>query len=210
MKTLSEYGFHGEKPLEEILSGSIYGCVGQAVASLTVFTHPNTAVQTRNKGIFRVRRYRAGEKRGQIIEAERVVVCDNMSTAHSFCWANNLDWKQFKECQYNHIYAKSYDPIYYTSLANICVTPAFLGKLTDKNKNVRQLLCYRAFELYAFHPNDEPEPIKPEGYDGLKWAPPLPAILDVKGQIIRRFESHKKSRAAISKNLFGWVFDGIS
>jgi len=161
MKTLSDFAYDGEAAVELLLNNSIYGNIEQAIASLAIFTHPTTVKQTANKALFRIRRYKAGEKRKDIVISERVVLCDNSSPAHTFLWANNLRKKDLKEVQYNHIYQKSSEPEYYTSLANICVTPAFLGKLTDKNTKVKQLLKYRVWIEYGFLPSGEPTPQKP-------------------------------------------------
>jgi hypothetical protein len=206
MKTLAEYKFHGEAALFDILGNSIYGSAEQAVASLTIFTHPVSVQQTGNRAVFRVRRAKAGESRGQVRREEQVVLCDNASPTDTFLWANLKQKSDFTECQFNHIYAKSDDPEHYTNLANICVTPAFLSKLTDKNVIVKKLLSYRAFQLYGFSPNRESPP-KPESYDALKWADPLPAVQNLRITMEARLARASKSRVAISKFHFGWLFN---
>jgi len=67
VKTLQAFDYNGETALEDLLVKSEYGCIEQAVASLTLFTHPATVVQTKNAALFRIRRYRAGQERGDIL-----------------------------------------------------------------------------------------------------------------------------------------------
>jgi hypothetical protein len=100
----------------------------------------------------------------------------------------------------------AYDPAFYTSLANICVTPAFLSKLTDKNPRVIQLLKYRASQAYGFVPDGEPRPEKPEGYDKVIWADFLPACPDLKSRIVARLRNNVESRIALSIEHFGWHY----
>jgi hypothetical protein len=206
MKTLSDFAYDGEAAIELLLNNSIYGSVEQAIASLAIFTHPNTVKQTANKALFRIRRYKAGEKRKEIVTSERVILCDNYSPTSAFLWANNLRKGDLKEIQYNHIYQKSYEPEYYTSLANICVTPAFLGKLTDKNTKVKELLKYRVWIEYGFLPAGEPTPQKPLNYDSLTWAKYLPECSDLKKCILEKIDRMPNSRITLSIQNFGWIF----
>jgi len=206
MKTLTDFSYDGEAAVESLLKNSDYGSIEQAVASLTLFTHPETVKQTANKALFHIRRYKAGEARKQIVETERVVLCDNLSPAVAFLCANNLRKTDLKEIQYNHIYQRAYDPEYYTSLANICVTPAFLGKLTDKNRKVKQLLKYRVWAEYGFLPVGEPTPQKPDVYASLVWAKYLPECTDLQKCLLEKIRRMPKSRIALSIQHFGWIF----
>jgi len=186
-----------------------FGSIEQAVASLSVFSHPQTVQQTNNSALFRIRRYRPTEKRGQVIDEERVVLCDNQSPTSAFLWANNLTRRFFEEVQYNHIYQKSDDPRYYTSLANICVTPAFLSKLTDTNPEIKQLLKYRVSTLYNFIPEGEPQPPMPHNYNDITWADCLPSCNDLQPRLIDRLQRNQESRIALSVEHFGWLFGQV-
>jgi len=207
MKTLKDFGFNGESALEEVILESKYGSIEQAIASLTLFTHPDTVMQTGGKGLFRIRRYRAREERGQIVESERVVLCDNDSPTRAFLWSNGMTHQQYSHVQFNHIYQLSYDPEYYTSLANICVTPAFLSKLTDGNHRIQDLLKYRSYDLYGFVPMDEQCPLKPDCYGSLQWADTCNYNGDLKGTIEKKLIANALSRIAISVERFGWLID---
>ena len=99
-KTLKDFGCDGELALEEVLLESEYGSIEQAIASLTLFTHPETVEQTDAEALFRIRRARAGETRGQIVQSERVVLCDNDSPTRAFLWANGMTHNQYSDVQF--------------------------------------------------------------------------------------------------------------
>jgi hypothetical protein len=113
------------------------------------------------------------------------------------------EWEVARNVQFNHIYNDSQNPQTYTCLANLCVTPAFLAKLTDTNSEVRELLQYRAWQLYGWHPASVIEPKKPGGYDGLVWAPCLPPVADVRGAFNARARKRSKSRTTMFSNTLG-------
>lgn len=208
--TLSEFGFDGEDALRTLISRSSYRTLEQAVASLTLFTDPKIVAHTENKALFPIRRYRRNEQRGAVLDKERVVLCDNQSPTLAFLWANDLfGARKPREVQYNHIYRCSQDATCYTSLANICVTPSFLAKLTDKNREIINLLQYRAWCLYRFRPEEFETPKKPACYSDLDWAP-HPCEPCSKPELVKRLndriEKNPKSRIAIASSEFGWLF----
>ena len=204
MKTLSAYNFDGEAALRSIIGQSEYGTIENAIARLTIFTNSKTFDHIGNRALFRIRRAKAGERRGSIIKDEGVVVCDNTSPTTVFLWANGLHRKEVKHVQFNHIYPMSQYIAYYTSLANICMTPAFLSKLTDVNESVIQLLRYRAFDLYDFVPLGFDTPEKPECYEALDWAPPGVAVEDIFALFRQKIKQCPKSAIAKSVNAFGF------
>ena len=205
MKSFSDFNFDGEKVLQDVLSSSKYGTLDQAVARLTLFSHPETVAQTACKGLFRVRRHRAGEARGQDVSVERFILCDNSTPTSVFLWANKLKKKDFSECQFNHVYGGSENDELYTSLANICVTPAFLGKVTDKNDSVKAMLKYRVYVEYGFE--TDATPTKPMGYDSLIWGPYLDKVDNLEDVLKSRLRSCSRCRAAISREKYGWFFE---
>ncbi len=174
MKTLQDFDFNGENALRYVISCTPYKTLEQTIASLAVFTDPEVVKHTKNKALFRIRRARAGERRGTAVDG--VMLCDNQSPTLAFLWANAIVGnRQPREVQFNHLYPLSQNPDHYTSLANIFITPAFLAKLTDKNPEIINLLRYRARDIYGFFPeipeNPFSPPTEPRGYDKLKWAP---------------------------------------
>lgn len=216
---LGEYRFDGRNVLRDILQTSVYGTISQAVASLTKFSHPATVAQTDNCNVFQVIRWsNTGDldnngkaiKRGGYVaygENGRVMLDDNESPTSAFVWANGSTLKGYKDVQSNHVWGSAKDVALYTSLANICVTPAFLAKLTDTDKEVRALLQYRTYELYCgFKPHDKPIPAKPKGYDDLAWASPLPEVSDLETCLRRAVRTKPKNRVVCSIQELGWYF----
>lgn len=177
-RTLTDFGFDGHAALESLIAASPYGSVLQAVASLSVFSHPETVRQTGNRPVIRVVRNAA--RRGEIIEidGQRVGLDDNKAPTDVFMWCNG--WKRRpRDIQFNHVYTDSQDPESYACLANLCVTPSFLAKLTDTNPLVRDMLRYRVWDMYGWYPRRAEEPREPNGYRDLNWAPFLPPVDDV-------------------------------
>ena len=130
---------------------------------------------------------------------------DNKSPTDAFLWANALG-RRGRDTQFNHVYAVSSDADAYTSLANICMTPAFLAKLTDTSSEVRALLAYRSFDLYGWKPASFDPPARPEDYAALEWAAPLPPVPNVEDQLRRAMERKPKDRTVMAAEALGWLF----
>lgn len=189
-----------------LLEKAGYQSIFHAVAEMTVFPHPATVSQTKNKNVFRI--IRDSHKRGTYNDEETAMYDDNNGPSRVFEWAieGGLDWK---DVQFNHIYSGSQNVELYTSLANICVTPAFLAKLTDTDPEVVELLKYRAFDLYGFLPSGLVAPKKPAYYDLLKWHAFPDLVHNLEDLYRRRMKSAPKNRATISAKKIGWIFSGF-
>jgi hypothetical protein len=205
-RTLADFGLNGRAALEAIVAGSQYRTIAQAVASLTMFSHPDTVRQTGGKALFPT--IRNQRRVGQFDEYQglRVLLDDNKSPTDAFRWANGLLGLRGPDTQFNHVYAASLDIDAYTALPNICMTPAFIAKLTDTSEEVGALLRYRSYDLYAWVPRDTAAPEKPVEYDSLDWAAPLPAIADVKAVLTAAMASKPKDRTVIAARELGWLF----
>ena len=204
-RTLIDFQLNGRAALEAIVASSQYRTIAQAVASLTLFSHPQTVRQTDGKALFRC--IRNPRRVGQIDEHEgrRVLLDDNRSPTSAFLWANGLTGRG-PDTQFNHIYAASLDADAYTALPNICMTPAFIAKLTDTSEEVRRLLKYRVYQLYGWTPAGHPPPDKPDEYEVLEWAAPLPPVADVRGAVERAMASKPKDRTVMAARELGWLF----
>jgi hypothetical protein len=137
------------------------------------------------------------------------MACDNTGPKDAFRWA--IGSITGTDIQVNHIYSLSSDVRHYTSLANICVTPAFLAKATDTSKDVVSLLKYRVWDIYGYSP-DGNAVVRPEGYDNIKWRnfaePEYPVNLMEKN--FRRIMKNKpKNRATIACREIGWLFSNF-
>lgn len=203
LRTFSDSNFDGERAFDHLVKESEYRSFPQLVASLTVFSHQDTVRQTDNKNLFRIVRRKEFSEIGTWDEETRVMRDDNSGAIDAFRWSNVTP--RFRNSQYNHIWSNSQDPLLYTCLANICVTPAFVSKLTDTNTKIREILRYRALDLYDFWPSIEPR-VKPEGYDNLIWAETLPRVADVEQTIRDKFKRLRSNRTLRCAKEIGWLF----
>ena len=206
LDTFKTYKYDGFAVLADLVAKSAFKTIEQAVASLALFSHPDTVAQTQHKPLFRSVRNVA--RRGQIEELQGCWIAydDNKSPTDAVLWCNMLSRKDLADVQFNHIYQNSQDPDLYTSLANLCVTPAFLAKLTDTHSRISALLQYRSFELYGWAPSGKEVPKKPANYDNLFWAPPLPPIEDVAATVRAVMVRRPKDRTVQIVRRIGWLF----
>lgn len=121
-----------------------------------------------------VRRARTGkgEQPGQIVDGIRL---DNNSYANAAIKrAVGLGGGQAEGFEACHIWPLTcYDERYHTAPANIVLLPRAIAGLSDHDAEVRAALQYRAFELYGWWPEDQPQPEKPEFYPD-EWCEPQP------------------------------------
>lgn len=208
LTTLSELNFDGQRALEALIAASPYRSLCQAVASLAVFSHPDTVRATQCRPVLKI--VRDAERRGQIElrEGELIGLDDNKAPTDVFILCNNFPRRR-RDVQFNHVYSASGDPESYTNLANICVTPSFLAKLTDTNAEVRALLQYRAFDLYGWHPRHAETPREPKRYYSLCWASPLPAVTEAGSLFEAAMERRPLDRTTKFARQLGHIFNGF-
>lgn len=121
-----------------------------------------------------VRRARAsqGERRGQVSNGVRFD--DNTYANLAIKRAVGLRRGQalgFESC---HIWPLTcYDERFHTAVANIVLLPRALASLSDHDDEIQRVLQYRAFELYSWWPDDQPQPVKPDFYP-TDWREPQP------------------------------------
>ncbi|MGH6949984.1 MAG: hypothetical protein ACREH4_03875 [Vitreimonas sp.] len=191
-----------------VLASSIYQTLAQAVASLTLFTHPDTVAQIPGAGALfpAVRNVEDRRRLGEI--AGRRVGFDDNETAHdAFGWCNP-GMGRWRDVQLNHVWSRSSDPDAFTAPANLCAAPSFLAKLTDHDGDIAALLRRRAFDLYGWAPPGEDEPIAPTGYASLIWADPLPGVNALEAVLRARLRAQPKCTAARIARDIGWAFSG--
>ena len=194
----------GKLALEDFVRRAGWKSLLAAVASQTVFLHPDTVEQAGKEPMFPIIR---GPLRGEIIAVEngrRVMMDDNTSPTKAFLWA--ADREKGPDVQFNHVWQRSDDPQCYTALWNLCCTPAFLAKTCDTHPAITAALRYRAERLYGYRPDGEPPARQPDGYDDLVWAPFPPPVADLEGLFRARLRSSPSSRHANAAREIGWRF----
>ncbi len=75
-RTLAEFGFDGQAALAALIAASRYRTVAQAVASLTLFSHPATVAQTGGRALFPTIRGAPGSF-GRLPDGREVLLDDN-------------------------------------------------------------------------------------------------------------------------------------
>jgi hypothetical protein len=202
-RTLAEFGFDGQAALTALIAASRYRTVAQAVASLALFSHPETVVQTGGRAIFPTIRGVPGQYAE--VGGRALMFDDNKSPTDAFLWANAIN-RRGRDTQFNHVYAASADADSYTALPNIVMTPAFMAKLTDTSAEVKGLLAWRSYDLYGWAPAGSATPERPDSYAALKWAPPLPAVPDLKSRLEAVMARRPKDRTVSAARRLGWLF----
>jgi hypothetical protein len=210
--TLLAFQFDGRAALIRVIEQSEYRSLPQAVASLTTFAHPETVAQTQNRNVFRSVRRRQQADVGKFADVPgcdgQVMTDDNRSPAVALEWLHGI--RERPDVQVNHVWRRSQDVGAYTSLSNLCLTPVFLAKLTDTDSAIRALLRHRAYDLFAYWPDDTASPTKPAGYDRLVWAEPLPAVVNVERSYRAAMRSKPKDRVVKCARELGWLFSGFA
>jgi hypothetical protein len=206
--------YDGRAVLGQLLEESRYKSVAGAVAALTLFSHPDTVAQTGHCPVFRiVRNPHVRGKRLPGPDGRDVQADDNHAPTQVFLWANGLSASKYRDVQFNHLYGGARDGAGmagYTALPNLCVTPAFLAKLTDTDAAVCALLRYRAFALYGYCPDGVPTPQRPAGYAALDWRPPHDAVSDVEQRFRLAMATKPRDRTVIAARELGWHFSDFA
>lgn len=212
----SEQILDGAESLRDVLRRAGYRTELEAVAGHTVFLHPETVAQTNGAALFPVTRTKDLARRGSIVEGphgRRVMLDDNRSPTDGFVWA--AQQRRGPDLQFNHLFkvavesdTYSADPDIYTALWNICVTPAFLAKLTDVKHHAHVLaaLQRRSFDLYGYLPAGQRAPEPPDGYGSLAWRDCPSPVADLERVLRRQLNRAPRSRPAQACREIGWYF----
>lgn len=122
-----------------------------------------------------VRRARAGEQSGDVIDGVRL---DNNTYANvaikRAVGLHRLQLEGFEAC---HIWPLTcYDTRFHTAPANLVLLPRAVAGLSDHDREIQSALQYRALELYDWWPDGFERPIRPAFYPA-DWRDPMPDIL---------------------------------
>jgi len=206
MKTLADFGFNGKSALTYCIKESEYKTVAQAVASLALFTNPKSIEKTQGKNIFKIIRSMAKRGNSEDINGLRVLFDDNTAPTDTFLWANGIKRKEYVDVTFCHILAQSDNVELYTSLANICMIPTFLAKLTDTDASIKAFLSYRAYKLYGSFLHNSSSLTKPKLYDELTWAEANRPIDNLEEAFLSAMKTKPRNRATISARELGWYY----
>ena len=208
LQDFHSFSYDGHKALSAIIQSSPYGTLEQAVASFAVFAHPDTVAQTKGRNVFQVIRAESNGDRGKYSDDRTVMYDDNTPPTEAFVWPHKGILANYRDVQFNHLWADSKNVGMYTNLANLCLLPAFLSKLTDTDYHIdiQSLLQFRAFELFGFLPANHPPLMKPTDYDALQWADPLSPVLDLESAYRTAMHTKPKNRTRRSARELGWLF----
>jgi hypothetical protein len=109
-----------------------------------------------------------GERRGQVVDGIRLDDNTYANRAIKVAIGHPGILKGFEAC---HIWPKTcYNERYHTAVANLVLLPRALAGLTDHDSEIQRALQYRAYELYEWWPETEPQPVKPAFYPN-NWQP---------------------------------------
>lgn len=212
-KNLADFGYDGRAVLEFLVAASPWGSIDQAIASLSVFAHPDVVSAAGQRAIFRTVRGKMPD-RGKITGG--LMFDDNTSPAVAFEWSTGFKRTTGTDITCCHLYAESSDAEAYTDLRNLFFAPSFISKLTDSQaaslptRHSLNVLRYRAFVLFGYcGPGSTRRPTKPEHYDQLEWADTIGAGItaaDLETRLRERLARKPKDRITKSVAQCGWTF----
>ena len=195
----------GTAALAAVIERAGWSTVAAAVAAHAVFLDPATVAQAGGRAIVpSVRNMGHRRQLGQLPDGRRVLFDDNASPTDAFLWAANRI--KGPDVQFNHVWPGPSDPDAYTALWNLCCTPAFLAKATDSDPGVQAVLRYRSWELYGCRPAGTPEPIRPRGYETLRWHPSPPPVVDLEAAFRKRMRAAPGRGLVLAARSIGWAF----
>ena len=107
------------------------------------------------------KRGRAKEK-GNVVDGIRIDDNTYANVAIKKAISSSIDFKNYMVC---HIWpGTTYDERYHTLLANLVLIPRILANLSDYFNAVIDVLKYRSYELYGWHPDGTEVPQRPSYY----------------------------------------------
>lgn len=113
----------------------------------------------------------AAKDKGQIIDGIRIDDNTYANRALKEAVCKSVKFENYEVC---HIWPyTTYDERYHTLLQNLVMIPRLLAGLSDHYEEVVNVLKYRAWELYKWHPEGEEIPAKPAYYPS-NWSTAVP------------------------------------
>ena len=115
----------------------------------------------------------APKDKGKIIDGIRIDDNTYANRAIKVAVNKSIKFENYEVC---HIWPDTtYDERYHTLLQNLVMIPRLLAGLSDHYQDVVDVLKYRAWELYNWHPEDQEAPSKPDYYPS-DWGTAVPDL----------------------------------
>jgi len=166
--------------------------LGKLVSMTGVWANPETFRHLRkihDDGTWHpnCRRYQQakGEKRREIVDG--IKLDDNTFANAAIKEAVGYARKDVVGYHVSHVWPLTcYDHRYHTCIANLVLLPAPIAGLSDYDSGIEEILKFRAYDLFGWHPGKEQPPQRPINYpDGKFWRPPPAFTEGVKKKLNR-------------------------
>ena len=158
---------------------------------------PNRAiVASLGRAVFPTSRYKREHPRLSHIQENGSVVGmydDNATPEWAIFWPHGLCGTRPKGWTIAHVWSASDHLGSYTHLANLAMVREPFASLTDKDGPLTRFLRWHAWQVYAWKPEREVEPEKPDGYEAIEWRY-LAAVDDPKALIRQRLAESDNQR----------------
>jgi hypothetical protein len=90
----------------------------------------------------------------------------------------------------------AYDARYHTVIPNLVILPRALAGLSDHDPHIGAVLRYRSFDVYGWHPDDQPPPDMPLGYPS-NWRAPEQWTAEIGMVLARRSANGSRSQGVL-------------
>jgi RNA processing factor Prp31 len=141
-----------------------------------------------------VRRGKTGEQRGS--EIDGIKIDDNTYANTAIKRAVGLKKEDITDYAACHIWADTcYDERYHTAIPNLVLIPRAIAGLSDHSEQIINVLKYRSYELYNWHPEESEVPQKPDNYP-TNWIEPFKNNVKITKQSLKESEEDVSTEEA--------------
>lgn len=129
------------------------------IAATAIWVNPN---KISLKPVYPNTKRGKAKDKGQILDGVRIDDNTYANVAIKRSISGSVEFKNYMAC---HIWpGTTYDERYHTLLANLVLIPRILANLSDFFNEVIDVLKYRSYELYGWHPEGTEIPQRPSYY----------------------------------------------
>ena len=143
--------------------------LAKTVAKYSYLPHPDTVSEINGAVFPSIRNQKLRISVDESFESP-IFLDDNTTPRWAMLWAHGIPMTNHpKGWTFAHIWATVKDPESYTNLANIVMLPECFASLTDKQAPVTNYFKYHSYSIYGWKDKKAPTPLKPEGFNEIKW-----------------------------------------